>query len=277
MMQNPSTTPELKLSFMSANFVARENNYAPINGFGEGSKAISEALAPAATYAERIDAICAEIAAMGFSAVDLWTAHCSPEWATPQHFKGLIAALERHHLKVTSIAGGMGSSIEALGKNCKLARDLDCRQLGVGGKLLPDQIDEVARTLDEWEVELAFENHPGEPTPDVVLERIGHGRFHNIGCAFDSGWWGTHGYPLMDAYDKLRPHIRLVHLKNVEGPGAHISAKWDEGCLDLKPFVQALKRDGYSGIISLEYEPFSGDPKPAIAAAIPLVQQWWNA
>lgn len=275
-METQTAPPELKLSFMSANFIARENNYAPIEGFGEGSKAIKEAFAPAATYAERIDAICGEIAAMGFDALDLWTAHHSPEWATPQHLKGLIAALERHRLKVTSLAGGMGGSIEELDKICALARELDCHQLGVGGGLIPDQIEAVARTLDKWEVELAFENHPGEPTPDVVLERIAHGRFPNIGSAFDSGWWGTHDYPLMDAYQKLRPHIRLVHLKNVEGPGAHISAKWDAGCLNLKPFVEALKRDGYSGYISLEYEPFQGDPRPAISEAIPLVQQWWN-
>lgn len=116
----------------------------------------------------------------------------------------------------------------------------------------------------------------GEPTPDVVLERIGHGRYPNIGSAFDTGWWGTHDYPLMDAYEKLRPHIRLVHIKNVQAPGAHVSTPWDDGCLDLKPFVQALRRNGYSGYISLEYEPFDRDPRPATVAAIPLLRKWWN-
>lgn len=116
----------------------------------------------------------------------------------------------------------------------------------------------------------------GEPTPDVVLERIGHGRYPNIGSAFDTGWWGTRDYPLMDAYEKLRPHIRLVHIKNVQAPGAHVSTPWDDGCLDLKPFVQALRRNGYSGYISLEYEPFDRDPRPATVAAIPLLRKWWN-
>lgn len=55
----------------------------------------------------------------------------------------------------------MGRTLEDFDKLCQLARDVDCRLLGVGGHLDSDNIDDVARILDKWDVELAFENHPG--------------------------------------------------------------------------------------------------------------------
>lgn len=270
-----SDTPQPRFSFMSANLLAREKGYQKISGFGEGNKLVTEAFAPAATYPEKIDRLFGEIAEMGFRAVDLWTAHCNPQWTTPQHLDGLQEARAKHGLEIVSLAGGLPADLEAIEATVRLAADIGCSLLGMGCKALPEQREEVRAILRRHGVRLAFENHPGEPTPEVVLEKIGPPGAE-FGSAFDTGWWGTHDYPLLEAFATLRDRILLVHLKNVEGPGAHICAPWESGCLDLKPFVGELKRSGYEGWISLEYEPYEGDPRQVCREFLQVATQWWN-
>lgn len=235
----------------------------------------AEAFSPAATYGERMDALFAEIAAMGYRGVDLWTAHCDPEWATPQHIDGLLAASDRHKVELVSLAGGMGGSLERFEALCRLSRDIGCPVLGIGGNLIPDQIEEVSGILERYGVKLGFENHPNEPTPAVVLEKIGNGRFPRIGSTLDTGWFGTHDYPVVKAIDELKDYLFLVHLKNVEKPCAHVAATWEDGCLDMEPIVRRLREVGYAGWMSVEFEPEEGDPTEACRRFRELAEKWW--
>lgn len=262
---------------MSANFLAREIGYQKSAGYGEGGRSVAETYSPAATYAERIDGLFAEVAAMGYRGIDLWTAHCNPAWATATHIDGLLAASQRHGVEIVSLAGSLGNNLEQIEKTCQLARDIRCPLLGLGCAALPSHTAEVAAILDRYQIKLAFENHPEEKTPQHVLEKIGHGRWPSIGVACDTGWWGTHGYPVLDAIDALKEQILLVHLKNVQAPGAHVAARFDEGCVDLRSAVQHLRKIGYSGWISLEYEPFEGDPTDTCREFLTAAKQWWDS
>lgn len=260
---------------MSANFLGREKNYRDVKGFGEGNGSVAEAFSPAATYAERIGRLFEEVAAMGYRGIDLWTAHCHPNWATPQHLDGLLAASARHGVEIVSLAGGLGDDLKEVEKTVRMARDIGCSLLGMGCRALPEKREELESLLAKHGVRLAFENHPNEPTPEVVLEKIGGGRPH-IGCAFDTGWWGTHGFPVLEALDRLKEHLLLVHLKNVRAPGAHEAARWDEGCIDLRSVVWRLREIGYTGWISLEYEPLDCNPTEDCREFLNVARQWWN-
>lgn len=277
MSHSLAPSPPPKFSFMSANFLGREKGYQNVRGFGEGNTSVAEAFSPAATYGERIDRFFAEVAAMGYRGIDLWTAHCNPNWVTPQHLRGLVAASEKHQIEIVSIAGGLKDNLADIERVCQMARDMGCSLLGMGCQALPEKRDAVEGILAKYGVRLAFENHPGEPTPEVVLEKIGHGRCPHLGSAFDTGWWGTHDYPVLKALDALKKYLFLVHLKNVREPGAHVAARWDAGCVDLKPVVQRLKEIGYTGWISLEYEPVDRDPTEDCREYLQVCEQWWNA
>ena len=265
-----------KFSFMSANFLGREKNYQNVIGFGEGDTSVAEVFAPAATYVERIDELFSEVAAMGYRGIDLWTAHCNPEWAKSQHVDGLLKASAKHGVEIVSLAGGLGDGLEQIEETCRMAQDIRCPLLGLGCRALPQRGAEVEALLAKYGVKLAFENHPNEPTPEAVLEKIGYGRFPHIGSTFDTGWWGTHGYPVLEALDALREHLLLVHLKNVREPVTHIAARWDEGCLDLASIVRRLKHIGYSGWISLEYEPEDHDPTEDCHEFLKVATAWWK-
>lgn len=271
-MRNPFLPA--RFSFMSANFLGRENGYRRVADFGAAGQNVAAAFAPVATYAERIDCLFGEVAEMGYRGIDLWTPHCDPSWATPRHVEGLLAASARHGVEIVSIAGWMPDDLARLEAICRLARDIGCSLLGMGCAALPARIEEVEAVLARHGVRLGFENHPEELTPAHVLKKIGHGRHPHIGATIDTGWWGTHAYPVLNAVDELSEHLLHVHLKNVKVPGAHDAARWNEGCLDLPPVVRRLRETGYTGWISLEYEPFAGDPTEDCRRFLQAARGW---
>jgi len=265
-----------RFSFMSANFLGREKGYKNVTGFGEGKTSIAEFYSPEETYPERIDRLFSEIAALGFKGVDLWNAHCHPDWATTKHIEAVRAASEKHGLQLVSMAGSLPGNLDEAELGIRLCRDLGCPLFGGGTRALPEHAEAFNKLLVQYGVRLGFENHPQEKTPEDVLNAISHGKFPSIGVALDTGWWGTHNYPVEEAINELRDWIFLVHLKNVQKPGAHEAARWDEGCVDVRAALKQLKRTGYQGWISLEYEPLDHDPSEDCREYLQLATRWWN-
>jgi L-ribulose-5-phosphate 3-epimerase len=74
------------ISFMSANFVARQLNYnMPLNQWAVGDGATQAWFRPLESFEQRFDELLGEVAALGFTAIDIWLAHLHPNWATRDH------------------------------------------------------------------------------------------------------------------------------------------------------------------------------------------------
>ena len=266
---------------MSANFLGREKGYRDIegSGFQEGGLSVAEHFSPLATYASRVDHLFGTVAELGFKGIDLWTAHCDPNWATPAHRNAAVAASQHHEVEIVSIAGGLGDSLGTLEAFSQLAADLGCSMLGLGAwrGLMPERNPEVSAVLRQHGVRLAFENHPKEPTPAVLLEVIESGRWPEIGVTLDTGWFATTGYPVEKAVDELSDRLWHVHLKNVVEPGTHVPARWNEGCLDLEPIVRRLRANQYEGWMSVEYEPTDRDPSESCRELREKITGWWQS
>src|SRR5690606_8294729 len=78
-------------------------------GWSQGDEATSRHFRPPATFRERFEAVVRDVAALGFRAMDVWTAHLSPRWATPEHLVAARDVLDHHGLSVPSIAGSFGA------------------------------------------------------------------------------------------------------------------------------------------------------------------------
>jgi hypothetical protein len=63
------------ISILSANYVARELGYGMTGGWGEGDAATNDAFRPVETFRERFGGLLDEVADLGVSAIDLWTAY----------------------------------------------------------------------------------------------------------------------------------------------------------------------------------------------------------
>jgi sugar phosphate isomerase/epimerase len=252
---------------MTANYVAREVGYA-MHGWGHGDTATNEAFAPIETYPEKIEALFADVAALGFEAVDVWGAHLSPDWATDDHVDVCVAALERHGLTVTTYATWVGpKNVE---RSCELTLALDATVIGGGFSGDPEAL---APVLEKHGVRLGIENHP-ERTPADVLEKIRRGGA-SFGATVDTGWWGTQDYDAAQAIEELGEHVLHVHLKDVLAlDEPHETCRWGEGIVPIEECVRALQRIGYTGPIAVEHEPETFDPSDDIRAMREQLEGW---
>jgi L-ribulose-5-phosphate 3-epimerase len=274
MTDAPSFAPPI--SFMSANFVAREAGWS-ITEWGEGDRTVNAAFRPIETFAARFGELLDEAVALGFDRIDLWEAHLSPRWATDEHVAFAVEALRERGMRVASLAGWFGSSVDEVATACRLAVALGAPVLGGGTKLLDTDRPTLARLLEEHGLAFGLENHP-ERTPAEVLERIGPDAGGRIGATVDTGWFGTQGYDAARAIEELGDRVVHVHLKDVRHVGTpHETCGYGDGVVPLRACVEALERIGYRGGISVEHEPERYDPRDEIRHAREQLAEWLAA
>jgi sugar phosphate isomerase/epimerase len=272
------------LSFISANFVARELGWHMPGGWGQGDTAANQHFAPLTTFAERFDALLHDVRALGFHAIDLWTAHLNGEWATHEHLKIARELLHTHHMTVPTVAGGFGDEPGQFLRACTVAAAVGARVLAGSTPLIDTHRYEVIAMLHDHELVLGIENHP-EPTPDALLQRIGDLSSGVIGVALDTGWFATRGYAPAAAIRALAPHLVAVHLKDVKPlpdvPSGyamkdmgHETCALGDGIADIPACLESLLAAGYAGSLALEHEPETHDPRDDIRLSLQRVHEW---
>lgn len=262
-----------QISFITANYVARQLDYNMTGGWGQGDRASNEFFRPLETFKERFSSMLDEIAGLGFEAIDLWTAQLNPTWATAQHIAIAREALAQHHFPVASLGGGFGSTPDEFEGICRLAVALDCQILAGTTAMLQKDRNFTITTLRNYNLRLGVENHP-EKNPAEVLAKIGDGAQGTLGVTVDTGWFGTQGYDAAQALEELAGVLFHVHLKDVLQAGAHNTCGYGKGVVPLERCVHTLQRIGYTGGISIEHEPDHYNPDADCAAALVQLKKW---
>jgi L-ribulose-5-phosphate 3-epimerase len=260
-----------RVSFNSANFVARQVGWR-IADWGEGDQATNAYYRPLDTFPERFDELLTTIKGFDVDAVDLWTSHLSPTWATGEHVAIASELLAAHGLRVVSLAGPFGATREEFGRSCELAVALGRPVLGGSASLWTTDRGWVIDTLDRHDLRLAFENHP-ERTPDDMLTLIDDAPAR-VGTTVDTGWWGTQGYDAARAIETLDARVLHVHVKDVREAGQHRTCRFGDGVVPIEGCVRALERIGYRGGVSVEHEPEDYDPSDEIRDNIRRLRAW---
>lgn len=259
------------LSFMSANYVAKELGYGAAHEWAPFDDATNAAFEPLAGFPVRFDELLATIADLGFDTIDLWFGHLNWRWATAEHVAHAREALARHDLRVVSLAGSVGATTDELTAACRLANDLDVDLIAGVGEVVRLDRDRAAAVLRTHGVRFGLENH-AERTPQEVLDAIGDDA-DVLGAAVDTGWWATQSYDPVAAIDDLSDRLFHVHLKDVEEPGTHISCMHGEGCANIAGCVDKLLAIGYAGPVSIEHEPYDRDPTDECVRMLARIQE----
>lgn len=248
----------MNISFISANFVARELGYNMTQGWMQGDGATQAHFAPIATFELRFRAMLAEVKALGFVHLDLWGAHLHPDWASPDHVAAARAALHDLGLTVHSLAAWCGS-LEHIKGFARVANGIGASVLAGGAPVVRTSRAEALTILRDQGVKIAFENHP-EKSATEILEQIGADT-DVLGAAPDTGWWATQGTSAPEALHELKNHLLTVHLKDIKQSGAHETCRFGDGVADIAGCVAVLKDIGYTGVVGIEHEPEHHDPK----------------
>ncbi|NBD37421.1 MAG: TIM barrel protein [Verrucomicrobia bacterium] len=276
---NPTTPNAMEnaISFITANFVARELDYHMTGGWMEGDEATNAAFKPLETFAGKFGGILDEVKALGFDRIDIWTAHLNPAWAGEEHLAIARKLLEERGLKVMSLAGGFGDGLDGLAASCRTAKAVGAEMLAGGLPVYGEQPEEVLAVLRDHDITWAFENHPDEKSVADVHKVVGANPPANVGVACDTGWFGTNGVDAAAALRELAPICRQIHLKDVREAGRHRTCALGEGVVDIPACVEALRETGYTGPIAIEHEPESYNPVEEIRLSRQRLQEWMRS
>jgi L-ribulose-5-phosphate 3-epimerase len=260
------------ISFISANFVARELAYNMTEGWMQGDTAAQAYFAPLETFQSRFDAMLLEVKNMGFSAIDLWGAHLHPAWATSDHLQIARECLQAYNLTVPSLAAWCGS-LEQVEGFCRVATAVGANVIAGGAPILQTQRSEVIAILKDHNIKLGLENHP-EKTASEVLQQIADGADGFVGAACDTGWWGTQDFNAADAIKELKDHLFAVHLKDIKAVGAHNTCTFGNGIVDIKACAKTILEIAYTAPIGIEHEPEHHNPTQDVLKSKKLLETW---
>jgi sugar phosphate isomerase/epimerase len=148
-----------------------------------------------------------------------------------------------------------------------------------------DAIDTIDKLVKEYDIMVAYHNHPRQPRnpnykvwdPNYVLSLVKN-RDKRIGACADTGHWVRSGIKPVDALRILRGRVISSHLKDLHefGPRAH-DVPFGTGVSDIPGILEELRRQGFSGNISIEYEHNELNSMPEVAQCVGFVRGYGRA
>jgi sugar phosphate isomerase/epimerase len=109
------------------------------------------------------------------------------------------------------------------------------------------------KLTNEFNIRIALHNHPSTWPPDAVLKAC-KDRGKLIGSCSDTGHWMRAKYVPVDTLKKLEGRVMHLHFKDLNEFGKGHDVAWGTGKGDVKGMMAELKRQGYKGYLSIEYE-----------------------
>jgi sugar phosphate isomerase/epimerase len=112
------------------------------------------------------------------------------------------------------------------------------------------------KLCEEFNIKIALHNHPKTWPPDAVL-KAANNKGKLIGSCSDTGHWMRAKYVPVDTLKKLEGRVMHLHFKDLNDFGEENKphdVPWGTGKGDVKGMLTELKRQGYKGYLSIEYE-----------------------
>jgi len=134
----------------------------------------------------------------------------------------------------------------------------------------------VESKVKETGIRYAIHNHGPDSLPyataDEIMGYIGK-MDPRVGMCLDIGHNARSNSDPFVALEKYPDRVLDVHIKNITafskaGKGIEMS----RGQLDIPVLIRTLRKIGYAGVCSLEYEKDMGDPMPGISESIGYVR-----
>ncbi len=135
-----------------------------------------------------------------------------------------------------------------------------CSQMGIqviNTEAPASAFDTIEALCEEFGIKVGLHNHP-EPSiywdPKVVMAAL-EGRGPMMGACADTGHWLRSGLDPLECLKILEGRIVSMHFKdlNQKGRQAH-DVPWGTGVANVPALLAELKRQGFQGPMSIEYE-----------------------
>ncbi len=263
----------MHVAINTACYIGQETNYS-LRPFAWGpARGATVAAFSGPRFAERFDALLAEIQATGVSRVEVWSAHVTPD-ASEEIIEQARACLAARKLSVVAYAASLrrpGLGAADLERVFTVATALGAPIISGGLHYAYASI--VLDLCRRYSVRFAIENHPEHSPLEVLAQLDRHEDW--FGTALDTGWYRTHGANVLEVIDTLGACIIHVHLKDIGRGGLpHRTCTLGEGVVGVPAVLTRLADRGYRGALSIEHEPPDHDPTADLARCVARVRSW---
>ena len=144
-----------------------------------------------------------------------------------------------------------------------------------------ESIDLIDKLVKEYDIRVGYHNHPHQPNnpnykvwdPWYILSLV-KDKDPRIGACADVGHWCTSGLNPAYCLRVLKGRVMSSHLKdkNVFGEGHDVP--YGTGVANIKECLDELKKQGFAGNISIEYEYHWDNSVPEVTQCIDFVKAY---
>jgi sugar phosphate isomerase/epimerase len=191
--------------------------------------------------------------------------------------EALRKELEKYHVNVVAFG------VVGIDKDEVKARKLFtwAKSLGIGiiNTESTDALDTMDKMVREFDMRIGFHDHPrnSDPNyrnwdPSYILALVKN-HDHRIGACADIGHWVRSGIKPIDALRILRGRVVSCHLKDLNefSPDGH-DVPFGTGVSDIAAVLTELRRQGFQGSASIEYEYDWQKSVPEVAQCVGFVR-----
>jgi len=203
--------------------------------------------------------------------------------ASAETIEKVKAKLARHKIKAVNygVVGVPRDEAQAR-KLFEFAKEMGLRAITTESV---DAIDTIEKLVKEYDILVGFHDHPKQPRnpnyrmwdPNYVLSVV-KDRDPRIGSCADTGHWVRSNLKPVECLRVLEGRIISSHLKDLNqvGPEGH-DVPFGTGVSDIPAILDELKRQGFAGNISIEYEHNWQNSTPEVAQCIGFVRGYGTA
>ena len=185
--------------------------------------------------------------------------------------------LAERNMKMTNYYANLGTDEAAARKTFQFAREMGTET--IIAEPPAEAFGMIEGLCDEFEINLAVHNHPQSPKskywrPENVLQ-VCEGRSKRIGACCDTGHWVRSGMKPVECLKKMEGRIISLHLKDVGqwGKPEARDVPLGSGLADYTAVLKELHRQGFQGVMAIEYEHQSPQLMAEVAACIDFVEK----
>lgn len=205
-----------------------------------------------------------------------------PKLKTNEELSGEVRAelkqkLAAHGIKMTNFYANVGTDQAAARKVFAYAKEMGVQNLVAEPPA--EAFDMIEALCNEFQINLAVHNHPKKDNyaywqPEGVLKACA-GRGKRIGACVDTGHWVRSGLKPVECLKKMEGRIITLHLKDVGewGKPEARDVPLGTGLAEYGAVLKELRRQGFQGVMGIEYEHDSPQLQEDVVACIAFVEK----
>lgn len=113
--------------------------------------------------------------------------------------------------------------------------------------------DVIDALSTKYGIRVALHNHPTTWPPEAVLKAC-KDKSKLVGSCSDTGHLMRAKFPTVESLKKLEGRVQHLHFKDLNQFGEGHDVAWGTGMGDIKGMLTELRRQGYHGYLSIEFE-----------------------